>query len=108
MMNASNPVATSHPLDLTECRAQIDHIDQQLHALFLARMAVAEQVATYKQTHNLPLTHPDREQQLLLAYKALTPPHLQDHVQEFFHHLMEVSKSYQQQILSQDTPSETT
>lgn len=107
MNHAPAPHAAA-PNELLECRDQVDRIDQQLHALLLERLAVVHQVAIYKQRHQLPLTQPDREQQLLETYRLLTPTPLQASVTNFFAHLMELSKAYQHQVWEENPPDPST
>ena len=46
------------PMDITELRAEIDQIDDELVKLFCARMEVSAKVADYKRERNLPIFVP--------------------------------------------------
>lgn len=52
-------------MELSEIRTEIDVVDQQLLALFLQRMALAEEVGRYKKEHGLPILNEAREQAVL-------------------------------------------
>ena len=42
-------------MELSEIREKINAVDAQLLELFLQRMDLAEEVAAYKNEHNLPI-----------------------------------------------------
>ena len=52
-------------MDLTQLRARIDEIDEQLTTLLCQRMDCSAAVAAYKIQHHLPVLNADREQQVL-------------------------------------------
>ena len=52
-------------MELSEIRARIDAVDDQLLDLFLQRMNLAEEVAAYKIENNLPILNKQRERQVL-------------------------------------------
>ena len=54
-------------MDLSEIRAKIDVVDDQLLDLFLQRMALAEDVGRYKDEHHLPILNKTRERELTVA-----------------------------------------
>ncbi len=85
---------------LDDARRQIDDIDSHIVALFEKRMAVAAQVAVYKQQHNLPVRDAAREAQLIAARRTLLQnPELGGYCQELFECLLALSRSYQDDIL---------
>lgn len=59
-------------MELSEIRARIDRVDDQMLELFLKRMALSEEVAAYKKERGLPILNRDREQEILdkVAQKA--------------------------------------
>ena len=57
-------------MDLNEIRVRIDAVDNQLLKLFLERMELAEEVAAYKQAHNLPILNKERERAVLAKVTA--------------------------------------
>ena len=52
-------------MELSEIRAKIDAVDDQLLSLFLERMALSEEVAAYKNQHSLPILNKQREREIL-------------------------------------------
>ena len=52
-------------MELNELRKQINQIDDEILDLFLRRMEVAGQVASYKREHDLPIYQPQREREIL-------------------------------------------
>jgi len=56
--------------DLEELRQEIDRIDDEIRDLFLARLEIVQNIATYKQENSLPISHPDREQNILTRLTA--------------------------------------
>lgn len=93
-------------MELEEIRQAIDETDRQLVSLFEKRMALANNVATYKKERNLPILDVKREEAVIdkniqrlkgVAYA----PYLKDFLKE----LMQVSRSYQSTILvNEKTP----
>lgn len=61
-------------MELSEIRAEIDGVDDQMLALFLRRMELAEEAAAYKADHRLPVLNRRREQEILdrIALRAGT------------------------------------
>ena len=54
-------------MELSEIRARIDSVDDQLLNLFLERMDLAEEVAKYKNEHHLPILNKTRERAVLAS-----------------------------------------
>ena len=52
-------------MELSEIRAKIDAVDDQLLDLFLERMELSETVAAYKNEHKLPILNRTREREIL-------------------------------------------
>ena len=52
-------------MELSDIRAKIDAVDEQLLRLFLERMDLAEEVAAYKNEHHLPILNKERERAVL-------------------------------------------
>ena len=52
-------------MELSEIRTKIDQVDDQLLKLFLERMALADEVAAYKNAHNQPILNKERERAVL-------------------------------------------
>lgn len=78
------------------CREKIDAIDKALIKLFEERMEVVAHVAKYKDTHNLPIFHREREKQVIAKnIERLCNKDLGPYAEEMLHTLMDVSKAYQ-------------
>ena len=52
-------------MTIEELRAEIDRIDREMIRLYGERMDTARQIGRYKQEHNLPVTDPAREREVL-------------------------------------------
>lgn len=89
-------------MDLQECRAKLDQIDQQIVALFEERMRVSGEVAAYKISTGKPVYDGDRERQKLEAVKGLAHgEYNQMAVQELFSQLMTIGRRYQYRALAE-------
>lgn len=81
---AKNAVAQGAQESLDELRQQIDGIDTQLVKLLAQRRQVVEQVARVKREHDLPVSHPAREENLISARRSqaaaagLDPDYIED------------------------------
>lgn len=89
-------------MDLSEIRAELDHIDRQIVGLYERRMDMCRQVAAYKIDTGKRVFDKDREQQKLEAVSAL----IQDDfyargAKELFEHIMAISRKLQYQILAE-------
>ena len=92
--------------DLTEYRNRIDAIDRKITAHFEERMDVVLDVARYKLAHNLEVFQGTREAQVLEKVQALLENHAYDAgVRELYTALMNISKDYQRQLLSEERQS---
>ena len=52
-------------MELSELRARIDTVNDEILKLFLERMDLVEQVGEYKKTHHLPVKNRKREREIL-------------------------------------------
>lgn len=85
---------------LDEIRRTIDEIDQEMAILFLKRMEVVSEVASYKKEHRQAVSDLKREQELLKKNKQyLNQPDLERYYERFFSGVLEASKSYQEDLL---------
>lgn len=85
------------PLD--ETRAEITAIDREIQALFLRRMACAEQVAAYKLTTGDSILKPDREQYLIQTLGAQAPAGLRQEYTALLKSVMRVSRKHQYEFV---------
>ena len=90
--------------DIKELRKEIDGIDKELVKLFEKRMAVVEEVATYKIENNKPLKDPARESELIEKNVSLLNNHKYDRLLSvFFKDLMEYSRTHQKYLMKKET-----
>jgi chorismate mutase/prephenate dehydratase len=86
-------------MDLTQCRQQIDNIDDQLVKLFAQRMEVAAAVAQCKRETGKPVMDAARERAKLLDVMSKSPDEFKDYTMSLYSLIFEMSRSYQHQIL---------
>lgn len=79
-------------------RQEIDRIDRAITELFLRRMAVAEQIARYKQANGLPIYDAAREAQKLRYIRQSVPQELRAETEELYQLLFALSRRYQERI----------
>ena len=91
-------------VELSEARARIDAIDAQIRELFLARLAVADDVAAYKRAHDLPVLDRSREQQKIASVTEGLSGNLfaKEGLTELFELLMSVNRKRQYQRMDGD------
>ncbi len=82
-------------MDLTECRKNIDRIDDEILKLFIERMNIAASVAEYKQKNNMPTLQKSREREILQKASQNAGEEMEDYARILFQALMDLSKSYQ-------------
>ena len=91
---------------LAAARQVIEECDREMAALFEKRMAAAKDIAFCKKERGLPVYVPEREAWLLEKNSALiSDPAVRAYYGEFLRQIMDVSKRYQQELISggQDT-----
>jgi chorismate mutase/prephenate dehydratase len=89
-------------LEINEIRSQIDHIDQQIRALFLERMACAKKVGDYKATHGLPVLNRAREREILTKMRKDSGD-MDLYIHRLFSTLFELSSAYQRSLHTADS-----
>ena len=89
-------------MELSEIRARIDSVDDQLLNLFLERMDLAEEVAKYKNEHHLPILNKTREREVLASVMEKAGSR-ERYAYHLFATLMELAKSRQAELISSPT-----
>ena len=89
-------------MELSEIRAKIDSVDDQLLSLFLERMDLAEEVAKYKNEHHLPILNKQREREVLAAVMEKAGSR-ERYAYHLFSTIMELAKSRQAELISYPT-----
>ena len=93
-------------MELQELRTQIDAIDRQLVELFIQRMNCSASVAEYKREHGMQVLDPLRERDLLKKISALSGEEFDRYTNKLYKTILELSRSYQCQLLGIDSPTE--
>ena len=89
-------------MELSEIRTKIDTVDDQLLQLFLERMSLAEEVASYKNEHHLPILNKTREREVL-AKIAENAGDKERYAYHLFNTLFELARSRQAELISSPT-----
>ena len=89
-------------MELSEIRAKIDTVDDQLLQLFLERMALAEEVAAYKNEHKLPIVNKQREREVLAKVTERSGDK-ERYAYHLFSTLFELARSRQAELISAPT-----
>jgi len=85
---------------LQEAREIINRVDSEMAKLFCERMRAAGMVAEYKKEHGMPILDASREAQVIEKGVArITDDEFKEYYVTFLKDLMEISKSYQRQLL---------
>ena len=88
--------------ELENLRERIDKIDKELIALFEERMNVVNDIAEYKIKNNLPILNQNREDIVISKVKAIVKnKDYTDSAIDFIKHIMEISKKFQQKLISE-------
>ena len=88
--------------ELENLRERIDTIDKELIALFEERMNVVNDIAEYKIKNNLPILNQNREDIVVSKVKAIVKnKEYTDSAIDFIKDIMEISKKYQQKLISE-------
>ena len=90
-------------MDIQELRSQINECDERLIRAFEARMKVALEIGKYKKEHGMPVYDAAREQDVLEKQKAKVTVELAPYVESLYRTLFEVSRSYQEQVMTIET-----
>ena len=91
-------------MEIQECRDRIDKLDDEMLRLYLERMAVANDIVQYKKEHDLTVMDKGREREILAKVSKQAGPEFERGARTMFSNLFEISRAYQRQLLSTDTP----
>ena len=87
--------------ELENLRERIDTIDKELIALFEERMNVVNDIAEYKIKNNLPILNQNREDIVVSKVKSTVKnKDYTDSATNLIKDIMEISKKFQQKIIS--------
>lgn len=85
-------------MNLEQIRTRIDQLDREIARLLTERMEITNEVAAYKKANNLPIYHPEREQQVIDKVCALTEEGYRPALQQIYQCIMDESKKNQQRF----------
>ncbi len=86
-------------MELNNYREHLDTIDKELLRLFTERMAIAGEIAQWKQQNRMPVLDLRREKEKLRAMEEMSPEDLKEYSVSLFSLMMELSRSYQNRII---------
>lgn len=89
-------------MDITKLREEIDNIDKELVSLFVKRMGVAAEVASYKKETGKPVLDPQRERMLLEKVSELAGEDMESQTRILYNLILSLSRSHQSHLLGLD------
>ena len=90
-------------MELSDIRVKIDAIDDQLLKLFLERMALADEVAAYKNANKQPILNKERERAVLAKVTEKAGETWERYAYHLYSTLFELSRSRQAELISAPT-----
>ncbi len=91
-------------MELNNLRNEISAIDEEILELFIKRMSICSNVASYKIENGLPVFQSDREKEIINRVRDASPDWLKNSAEVLFNSIMDISKcKQQQQIFSEYT-----
>lgn len=87
---------------LDDLRVEIDKIDDELATIFEKRMNVVKDISLVKKENNLPVLDSSREDDILEKNVIKVKDELQPYYLTFLKEMLEISKSYQRNILKKN------
>lgn len=85
-------------MSLEKHRKKIDEIDENLTNLFLERMEISADIATFKKKNNLPIRDPGREREKITSIMEKIPTNMQQYLRSLYLTLFEVSRAHQHRL----------
>ena len=90
-------------MELSDIRVRIDAIDDELLKLFLERMALADEVAAYKNANKQPILNKERERAVLAKVTEKAGDTWERYAYHLYSTLFELSRSRQAELISAPT-----
>lgn len=87
------------PETLTDYRAKIDEIDEQMVKLIADRMDVAAGIAAYKKENGLPVLDVWREREKLDKLAAMAPENTKEYTRLLYSLMFDLSRSFQNKLI---------
>ncbi len=85
-------------MDINNCRAEIDRIDDGLQQLFEKRMRMAGEIARRKSERQIATVDAEREREILLRIDDRAAPDMRIYSRMLFTTLFDLSRSYQNRL----------
>lgn len=82
-------------MNLSECRNEIDKINDEILRLFIKRMEISSSVAQYKRENNLPIMQQSRENEILQRMGNMAGEEFSEYAVILFSEIMNLSRLYQ-------------
>ena len=90
-------------MDLNQARKKIEEIDAKMASLFEQRMHCSKEIAEYKIANDMRVFDVVREKKLLDQNSALIEDkELETYYRDFLRAVMNISKDYQRNIMSEE------
>lgn len=93
-------------MDISQCREEINNIDDELVKLFQRRMKAAKNVAEYKKENNVPVYDKSRERDIINRILEEVDDDIKGYTKILYSTLFELSRSYQMQTILPVSPIE--
>ncbi len=90
-------------MELSECRAGIDGINNELLRLFCKRMELSKNVAEYKAEHGLPVLDHAREREVIYEMTEKAGKDMEYYTKVLYNVILDLSRAYQSKLLNRDT-----
>ena len=87
-------------MELTECRKQIDLLDEELVKLFCRRLELAAEAGAAKAALGLPVTDPGREREKLESVSAMAGEEAQHYIRKLYSAIFRVCRAYERERLA--------
>lgn len=94
--------------NLNEIRKDINTVDAEIRALFLQRMALADEVVNYKMCTGDRILKQDREDQIIAKARETVPSELKQEYQSFVKTTMRISRKHQYKVMLSEHPEKLT
>ena len=89
-------------MELDVLRQRIDTINDEMVKLFVERMQIANDIASYKAQNGLPVLDKERERKILSAMAQKAGEPFEDYTRLFFKNIFALSRAYQCSLLKHD------
>ncbi len=80
---------------LSECRVELNSVDDQMKKLFLKRMSIIKEVSAYKKANGIATYDPERERSMKERLSADIDEPMKTLYLQFLDSILAISKEYQ-------------